>query len=60
MIAKKWDDLFQKINTKNKINHQNSSNIIVKLRLVNFLIINRLYFKKIKKIFEKLTRKKTE
>jgi len=60
MIAKKWDDLFQKINIKNKINHQNSFNIIVKLRLVNFLIINRLYFRKIRKIFEKLTRKKDE
>jgi glycosyltransferase involved in cell wall biosynthesis len=58
MIAKKWDDLFQKINIKNKINHQNSFNIIVKLRLVNFLIINRLYFRKIRKIFEKLTKKK--
>jgi glycosyltransferase involved in cell wall biosynthesis len=60
MIANKWDDLFQKINIKNKTNHQNSLNIIVKLRLINFLIINRLYFRKIRKIFEKLTRKKAE
>ena len=59
MIAEKWDDLFQKINIKNKINHQNSFNIIVKLRLLNFLIINRLYFRKIRKIFEKLIRKKS-
>ena len=60
IIAKKWDDLFHKIHLKNKINHQNSSNIIIKLRLLNFLIINRLYFTKIRKIFEKLTRKKDE
>ena len=56
IIAKKWDDLFYKIHLKNKTNHQNSSNIIIKLRLLNFLIINRLYFGKIKKIFEKLTK----
>jgi len=59
IIAEKWDDLFQKINIKNKRNNQNSSNIIIKLRLVNFLIINRLYFKKIKKVLENLTRKKS-
>ena len=56
IIAKKWDDLFHKIHLKNKTNHQNSSNIIIKLRLLNFLIINRLYFGKIRKIFGKLTK----
>ena len=54
IIAKKWDDLFQKINRSHKRINKNSCNIIIKLRLVNFLIINRLYLRKIIKIFKKL------
>ena len=50
IIAKKWDKLFNKLVDENKINHSQSSKIIIKFRLINFLIINRLYFKKLKKV----------
>lgn len=52
IIAEKWDNLFTKLKKKIKTNHKDSSKVIIKLRLMNFLIINRIYFKKIKKILK--------
>jgi len=52
IIAEKWDNLFTKLKKKIKTNHKDSSKVIIKLRLMNFLIINRLYFKKIKKVLK--------
>jgi len=48
-IAEQWDVLFEKYEKMKK----NSNNIKTRLRLINFLIINRLYFTKIKKLFYK-------
>lgn len=48
-IAEQWDILFEKYEKVEK----NSNNINTRFRLINFLIINRLYFSKIKRLFFK-------
>ena len=48
-----WDLFFTKLKEDNISINRNSSRIQIKLRMLNFLIANRLYFKKIKKIFIK-------
>jgi len=50
MIASKWDKLFEELFKQNKSIRQ-TSNIRSKLRLMYYLIINRLYVKKIRKLF---------
>jgi glycosyltransferase involved in cell wall biosynthesis len=51
--AKEWDDLFEKIAIKYNSINKNSSKIRLKFRLFFFLIVNRLYWYKMKKIFKK-------
>ena len=48
--AEWWDDLFEKIVNEKKTIHRNSSKIRIKFRIWGFLISNRLYVKKLKKI----------
>jgi len=50
--AAEWDNLFEKIFIKYKNINRNSPTIIKKLRIYYFLITNRLYIKKFKKIFK--------
>jgi hypothetical protein len=45
-----WDSLFEKIVNENPSINRKSSKIEVNLRMNDFLISNRLYFKKIKRI----------
>ncbi len=47
-----WDSFFEKMNNENMSINRNSSKIQVKLRVLNFLISNRLYFRKIKNIIK--------
>lgn len=49
--AAEWDELFEKTFAKYKTINRNSSPITRKLRLYYFLIANRLYFRKMKKVF---------
>ena len=48
LIAKQWEELFFKC--KNMKNTSKKSKIQLKFRLFYFLIINRLYIKKIRKV----------
>ena len=48
-----WDLFFKKMKEDNISINRNSSKIQIKLRMINFLISNRLYFRKMKKIFRK-------
>ena len=45
-----WDSLFEKMIKENPSINRKSSGITVKLRMLSFLISNRLYFRKIKNI----------
>jgi glycosyltransferase involved in cell wall biosynthesis len=48
--AEWWDDLFEDLVKKHKSIRKNSSALRVKLRMTSFLIANRLYLRKIKKL----------
>jgi len=48
--AEWWDNLFEDLVNKHKSIRKNSSPLRVKLRMINFLIANRLYSSKIKKL----------
>ena len=50
-VAAWWDSFFEEIAQKHKSIRKNSSLVRVKLRLWYFLIANRLYFTKFKKLF---------
>jgi len=52
-VAAWWDDLFEDLVKKHKSIKKNSSPIRIKLRMLYFLIANRLYYKKIKKLLAK-------
>ena len=43
-----WDSLFEKMIKENSSINRKSSRITIKLRMLSFLISNRLYFRKIK------------
>ena len=45
-----WDSLFAKITSENSSIDKKSSKIILKFRMISFLIANRLYYKKLKTI----------
>ena len=57
--AEWWDNLFEEVARKHKTIRKNSSSLNIKLRLVGFLIANRLYFYKIKKLFSRSDYQKT-
>ena len=46
-----WEDLFINLSKNHKSITKNSSKFKLKLRMLNFLIANRLYFYKLKKLF---------
>jgi hypothetical protein len=48
--AEWWDGLFEDLTKKHKSIRKNSSPLRVKLRMISFLIANRLYSSKIKKL----------
>ena len=48
--AEWWDELFEDLTKKHKSIRKNSSPLRVKLRMISFLIANRLYSSKIKKL----------
>ena len=48
--AEWWDNLFENVTKKHKSIRKNSSPLSIKLRLIGFLIANRLYLQKIKKL----------
>ena len=48
--AEWWDELFADLAKKHKSIRKNSSPLRVKLRMISFLIANRLYASKIKKL----------
>ena len=48
--AEWWDDMFEALVKKHKSIRKNSSSLRVKLRMISFLIANRLYLRKIKKL----------
>ena len=48
--AEWWDEFFEKIVNEQKTIHRNSSKLRIKFRIWGFLIANRLYTKKIKKV----------
>ena len=50
--AEWWDNLFENMIKRHKSIIKNSSRFSMKLRMLNFLIANRLYFYKLKKIFQ--------
>ena len=50
--AEWWDNLFENMIKRHKSIMKNSSRFSMKLRMLNFLIANRLYFYKLKKIFQ--------
>ena len=50
--AEWWDNLFENMIKRHKSIMKNSSKFNMKLRMLNFLIANRLYFYKLKKIFK--------
>ena len=45
-----WDSLFTKITSENSSIDKKSSKMILKFRMISFLIANRLYYKKFKTI----------
>ena len=57
--AEWWDNLFEEVTKKHKSIRKNSFPLSVKLRLISFLITNRLYFYKIKKLFSRSDYQKT-
>ena len=54
-----WDNLFEDMTKKHKSIRKNSSPFRIKLRLIGFLIANRLYFYKVKKLFSRSEYQKT-
>ena len=48
--AEWWDEFFEKIVNEQKTIHRNSSKLKIKFRIWGFLIANRLYTKKLKKV----------
>ena len=48
--AEWWDDLFEDLVKKHKSIRKNSSPFRIKLRMIGFLIANRIYLQKIKKL----------
>lgn len=48
LVSEWWDNLFEEIVKDHKTIRKNSPKIIIKLRLMYFLIANRLYYSKIK------------
>ena len=48
--AEWWDNLFENLVKKHKSIRKNSSTLRVKLRMISFLIANRLYLSKLKKL----------
>ena len=52
MIAKQWDELFEKMNKKYHGAVRGTSKFRLKLRVIGYLIANRLHRKKIKKVFK--------
>ena len=57
--AEWWDNLFEDLVKKHKSIRKNSSPLRVKLRLISFLIANRLYTQKIKKLVSGTSYQKT-
>jgi len=51
-ISNWWDELFETFSQKYENIHKNSSSISIKMRMGLFLIGNRLYWKKIKKLIK--------
>jgi len=51
-IGEWWDDMFIKKSYEKQSIRKNSSNTSIKFRMILFLIGNRLYWKKIKKIIK--------
>ena len=51
VVAEWWDNLFEEMVNKHKSITKNTSRIKLKFRLWYFLIANRLYIKKIRKVF---------
>ena len=51
-ISNWWDELFETFSQKYGNIHKNSSSISIKMRMGLFLIGNRLYWKKIKKLIK--------
>ena len=51
LVAEWWDNLFEEMVNKHKYITKNTSRIKLKFRLWYFLIANRLYIKKIRKLF---------
>ncbi len=47
-----WDSFFEKMNNENRIINRNSSKLKIKLRIMYFLISNRLYLRKIKNVIK--------
>jgi glycosyltransferase involved in cell wall biosynthesis len=47
-----WDNLFEEIISENKTIHKNSSKLSISFRKIVFLIGNRLYVKKLKKVIK--------
>ncbi len=54
--AKLWDEIFEMVCQKQKTISKNSSYIIKKIRIFFFLVANRFYFSKFKKIASKVIR----
>jgi glycosyltransferase involved in cell wall biosynthesis len=52
MIAKQWDELFEKMNRKYHGAVRGTSKFRLKLRVIGYLIANRLHRKKIKRVFK--------
>ena len=57
--AEWWDNLFENLVKKHKSIRKNSSPFRVKLRMISFLIANRLYLRKMKKLILKSDYQKT-
>jgi len=57
--AEWWDNLFEDLVKKHKSIRKNSSPFRIKLRMINFLIANRLYLQKIKKLITNSDYQKT-
>ena len=51
-ISNWWDELFETFSQKYENIHKNSSSISIKMRMGLFLIGNRFYWKKIKKLIK--------
>jgi glycosyltransferase involved in cell wall biosynthesis len=52
MAGQWWDSFFEKMNSENMSINRNSSKFKIKLRIMYFLISNRLYLRKIKNVIK--------